>query len=228
VDGDVAADLLGGAASLTIANNPATHVDAQALAPIDPRHPVFRTFVGTSATLALVTFRNAARIDGAECQTLARFTSGAPALLECASGAGRALVFASDLDNRWNDFPKHASFVPFLHETIRYLAATRATASDYVVGDVPPGVPPTPGVHTIATPTGSRRVTVNVDPREADPARMSADEFQAAVTHLTAPDAAAGRADARQREDDQHLWQYVLALMVIALAIEGLVASRTA
>ena len=228
VDGVVAADLLGGAATLTIGNDPATHVDAQALAPIDPRHPVFRTFVGTSATLALVTFRNAARIDGADCQTLARFTSGAPALLECAAGAGRAVVFASDLDNRWNDFPKHASFVPFLHETIKYLAASRATDSDYVVGDVPPGVPPTPGVHAVAGPSGSRRVTVNVDPREGDPARMSADDFQSAVTHLTAPDPAGGRAEARQREDDQHLWQYVLALMVVALAVEGIVASRTA
>jgi hypothetical protein len=31
-----------------------------------------------------------------------------------------------------------------------------------------------------------------------------------------------------QQEDRQHLWQYVLVLMVLALAFEGLVASRTA
>jgi hypothetical protein len=189
---------------------------------------VFRTFVGTSATLALVAFRNAARIEGAECQTLARFTSGATALLDCASGTGRAMVFASDLDNRWNDFPKHASFVPFLHETIKYLAAARSQASDFLVGDVPPGVPATPGVHAIAGPAGNRRVTVNVDPREADPARMSADDFQSAVLHLKEPGAGTDRTEARQQEDDQHLWQYVLALMVIALAVEGVLASRTA
>ena len=60
--------------------------------------------------------------------------------IECPSGDGRALVLASDLDNRWNDFPLHATFVPFLHEVVRYLASARAHASDYFVGDAPAGV----------------------------------------------------------------------------------------
>ena len=47
---------------------------------------------------------------------------------------------ASDLDNRWNDFPLHASFVPFLHEAVRYLASGRAHASDYLIEDAPAGV----------------------------------------------------------------------------------------
>ena len=47
--------------------------------------------------------------------------------------AARALVIASDLDNKWSDFPLHASFVPFLHEAVRYLASAHGHASEYLV-----------------------------------------------------------------------------------------------
>jgi hypothetical protein len=42
-------------------------------------------------------------------------------------------------------------------------------------------------------------------------------------------DAAAtvARGEARQQEDQQHLWQYAVALMAIALVAEGLLAART-
>ncbi len=102
------------------------------LAPADGRHPVFQAFAGNPASLGLVTFQNAARIGGSACQTLARFTTGDTALIECPAGDGRALVLASDLDNRWNDFPLHATFVPFVHEVVRYLASARAHAVDYL------------------------------------------------------------------------------------------------
>src|SRR5262249_52883620 len=85
VDGQVAADLLGGSSALSIVTDETGRSETQSLAPVDPRHPVFRPFVGPSATLSLVSFRTIARIDGAECQTLARFTSGARALLDCAA-----------------------------------------------------------------------------------------------------------------------------------------------
>ncbi|HEY7283810.1 MAG TPA: BatA domain-containing protein [Vicinamibacterales bacterium] len=229
VDGDVAADVLGSATSLKIVN-PAAKKDAGTLAPSEVRHPVFRPFSGNSKTLGLVRFQQAASIDGAGCQTLARFTTGGKALIECPAGEGRALVLASDLDNRWNDFPLHASFVPFLHEAVRYLASARALTSEYLVGTAPAGVPRQPGVHAVPGTSGSktRRVAVNVDPREADPSRLSADEFQGAVTKLKGSASTAGQREARHREDDQHLWQYALALMIVTLAVEGVIAARTA
>jgi hypothetical protein len=33
--------------------------------------------------------------------------------------------------------------------------------------------------------------------------------------------------EARQREESQHLWQYVLALMIAMLIVESAVATRT-
>jgi hypothetical protein len=228
VDGDVASDVLGGATSLKIVN-PVAKKEAGTIAPSDVRHPIFRPFSGNSKTLGLVRFHLAATVEGAGCQTLARFTTGGNALIECAAGEGRALVLASDLDNRWNDFPLHAGFVPFLHEAIRYLASARALTSDYYVGTAPAGVPRQPGVHALPAANGSRprRVAVNIDPREADPSRLSAEEFQGAVTRLKGSASTAARREATQKEDDQRLWQYALALMIMTLAIEGVVAART-
>ena len=230
VDGSIVADLLGAGSTLRVVTT-GTRPEARALAPTDVRHPVFQPFAGNAATLGLVTFQNASRIGGTGCQTLARFTTGDEALVECPSGDGRTLVLASDLDNRWNDFPLHATFVPFLHEVTRYLASARAHASEYFVGDAPAGVKRVPGIVTVGDPAvaaGTRRIAVNVDPREADPARITVEDFQSAVTRLKAAGGVEARVEARQQEDRQHLWQYAIALMALLLAGEGLLAARTA
>jgi hypothetical protein len=230
VDGEVVADVLGGGSALRIQPVAAKTVE-RALAPADVRHPVFHAFAANAATLGLVRFRNAARIGGSGCQTIARFTTGDTALIDCPAGDGRALVVASDLDNRWNDFPLHATFVPFLHEAVQYLASARGHASDYVVADAPKGVAHRPGIATIADGgrSGStRRVAINVDPRESDTARLSLDDFQAAVTRLKDVAGNEARIEARQQEDRQHIWQYAIALMLLTLAVEGFLAARTA
>jgi len=170
-------------------------------------------------------------VDGSACQTLARFTTGDAALIECPAGEGRALVLASDVGNRWNDFPLHATFVPLVHEIVRYLASARAQASEYLVGDAPTGAPRTPGVVTLtdaANPSGAgRRVAINVDPREADPARLTVDEFLSAVTRMKDSGASRTRIEARQQEDAQHLWRYLLAMMAVVLGVEGMIAAKT-
>jgi aerotolerance regulator-like protein/VWA domain-containing protein len=236
VDGDIGADGLGSGSGLHIAATPPAVANAakpspRGLAPADVRHPVFQAFSGNAATLGLVRFQNASRIGGRDCQTLARFTTGDAAFIECPAGEGRALVLASDLDNHWSDFPLHATFVPFLHEIVRYLASARAHASDYLIADVPPGVSKTPGPATIGDASrrgGARPIVVNVDPREGDPSRLSVDEFQSAVTRLKDVAENENRVEARQQEDRQHLWQYAMAALVMLLAAEGLLAARTA
>jgi len=172
-------------------------------------------------------------VAGSGCQLLARFTTGEAALIDCPAGEGRALVLASDLNNRWNDFPLHATFVPFLNEAVRYLAGARPRVGEYFVGDTPAGLPATPGIVTLppepnAPRRAVRRVAINVDPRESDPGRLSVAEFQSAVTRLKDAGASEARIEAKQREERQHLWQYVLAIMLVTLAVEGAVASRTA
>jgi hypothetical protein len=224
----VAAGAVGGAVTLTPPSRTGGERD-RSLAPADLRHPIFEAFSRRSATLGLVTFRRVAAIAGAGCQTLARFTTGDAALLECAVGEGRVLVFASDLDNGWNDFPLHATFVPFVHETIRYLSAARSRPGDYLIADVPAGVPPAPGFATITGEGAASvsRIAVNVDPAESDPGRLTAEEFQAAITRMKDASRAEAQGDSRQREDRQHVWRYVLGLMVAMLVLESVVGART-
>jgi hypothetical protein len=229
-------------------------------APADSRHPVFRLFGGVG-TLANVSFDRAAGIDvpsGAEI--IARYSDGTPALVEhqMPSGGtgstGRVLVFASDLNNRWNDFPLQPAFVPFVHEALRYLAAARAPRSDYLVGDLPAPLGSVPGVVGMPAPGGaaapstslrasastslragpstslraSRRVAVNVDPRESDPARITADAFRNGVSRMNVAAAQQARAQAREREETQRLWQFGLLLMIVSLAAEGMLGKRLA
>lgn len=232
VEGDVVQEALGDAKVSIAPPAPApgspTPQPVRALAPADVRHPVFHALGGRSS-LGLVKFKQIATVRASECPTLAQFTTGEPALVDCEIATGRALVLASDLDNKWNDFPLHATFVPFVHEIIQYLSGGRRS-SDYVIAQVPPGVRPVPGVAPFTAVEGAapRLIAVNVDPAESDPSRLTADEFQTAVSRLQDGAATEQRVEARQREESQHLWQYVLALMIAMLIVESAVATRTA
>lgn len=230
MDAEVVADVIGADAGLRMSPAAPQATAGRAIAPADVRHPIFQAFASNAASLGLVTFRQSVRVEGRGCQPIARFTSGDAALLDCGIGDGRALVFASDLNNQWNDFPLHATFVPFLHEALRYVGSTRTPATDYTVGDAPPGVARRPGVATIggARPGGAARVVaINVDPRESDSGRLTPDEFQSAVTRMTDAATSQVRGESRQQEDRQHLWQYAIALMAVALFAEGWLAAKT-
>ena len=228
VEGEVVQEALGNATVSMTPPAAGETAPVRALAPADVRHPVFRTLGGRSS-LGLVKFKQIALLRATDCSTLAQFTTGEAALVDCDLAAGRAVVFASDLDNKWNDFPLHPTFVPFVHEVIKYLSGGRRS-SDYVIAQVPTGVPRVPGVAPFTPVEGAspRLVAVNVDPAESDPSRLTADEFQTAVGRLTDGAVADERVEASQREESQHLWQYVLGLMIAMLIVESAVATRTA
>ena len=193
----------------------------------DVRHPVMRVFSAARGAMGLVQFQRVPVVRAADCQGLARFTSGETALVDCPVGDGHVLVIASDLDNRANDFPLHATFVPFVHESMRYLAGRQQRASDYLVADVPAGVPAVPGV--AASPGGGGSIlAVNVDPAESDPARLSVADFTSAVTTLGKGAQAGVALQNQEQEERQHIWQYGLAAMLVLLALESFVAARVA
>jgi hypothetical protein len=198
------------------------------LAPDDSRHPVFRIFGGIG-TLGNVAFERAGLVDVPDnADIVARFTDGSPALVEERTGNGRVLVFASDVNRHWNDFPLQPAFVPFVHEMLRYLAVARSSRTEYLVGDLPGEMGATPGVVRLKGQDGrgGRRVAVNVDPRESDPARMTADVFLAGVERLHSSAIRQTRERARDEEGNQRLWQYGLLMMTVALFAEGVLGRR--
>ncbi|MCC7034169.1 MAG: BatA domain-containing protein [Acidobacteria bacterium] len=197
----------------------------------DTRHPVFRPFTQPTAALGDVSFQRFRPIEERGRTVLARFAGGAAALLEQMRPQGRLLFFTSDLDNQWNRFPLSPAFVPFIVETARYLTDGSRARTSWVLPATPSGLPPTPGVFTIdgtsgAAPGGGRRVAVNVDTRESNPAPMSREAFLEHVPRVPRSVTADPEADARKAEGEQRLWQLGLLVMFLALAGEALVGRR--
>jgi len=224
VDGDVVSDVFGAGGPLEMKPIAAQPLS---LAPADIRHPIFQAFGGDVASLTAVRFQNVSHVSGPGCQTVARFTSGDAAVLDCGAGSGRAVIVASDLNNRWNDFPIRASFVPFIDEAVRYLSNNRTRIVAYRVADVPRGVPAAPGVAVVAG-ANPRRLIVNVDPSESQLDRMSAADFETAITHLKDLGTQEARAELAEPENRQHTWRYLMGAVVLLLFAEGIVAARAA
>lgn len=195
-------------------------------APVDVRHAVFDAFGAGSGLLGSARFAQIVRLPADSGHVLARFDNGAPALVEVAVGAGRMLVFASDLGNVWNDFALHPAFVPFVHGVVRYLAGARPASGEARVGDLPGPQGSQPGVAERRLPAGVQRVAVNVDAREADEARLTPAAFAAAVPRSREPAQTPEAAAARAREREQSLWRYGLMLMLTALVVESAVGRR--
>lgn len=233
VDPRLIRDVLGAEAAVTVEADGRTPGDAlrRRLVVVDPRHPVFRPFDDPAATFAQVRFMRSAALTlpapgtdsldpAGRAQVLATFDDGGPALIEYDADPGRAFVFASDLHSAWNDFPRRPAFVPFLHETVRYLAGSRVAPRHVTPEEAPAGVPPVPGV--AAAPATGRRIAVNVDPRESEPAPMTRDAFLARLAEAPARDpSVGGTVAAAAREAGQALWWYALLAMAAALAGEA-------
>jgi hypothetical protein len=143
-----------------------------------------------------------------------------PALLERPLGEGRVLLFASDLDRRWNDLPLQPAFVPFVLETVRYAAGTRRQLREYTVATAPHGTGPGPGFFKTAN---NQDVVVNVDPDEGGPGRMTPDGFAARVQKSPLGTNGSETVQARQTEARQSYWQYGLLVMIAALVAESFV-----
>lgn len=189
----------------------------------DLRHPIFRPFDAVAANFAQVGFSRAWQIDaGSTWRVVARFTDGAPALVERPAGSGKVLLFTSDVDRRWNDFPLHPAFVPFTQEVARYLGARPPAVSSYLVADVPSGIPARPGL----VRSNGRTVAVNVDARESAVERVAPAEFQKLVTRASAASQPRAERLARETEGHQNYWRYGLMLLLATLVLEAFVGSR--
>lgn len=194
------------------------------LAVTEPRHPVFRAFRSGAAVFARVSFRRAASLSVAPgATTLARFSDGTPALIERRIGDGRLLLFASDLNLQWNDFPLQPVFAPFVHELVAYLRTSDLPETALLVGGLPGGLARKSGVVRLP---GSRRAAVNVDTAESRLDRLTPADFHDLLTRHRIQARSGGPVAVDQTEGQQGYWRYLLACMVLVLAAEALVATR--
>ena len=190
------------------------------LAATDLRHPIFRPFGPLAADLGQARFDRAWRVAPEGWTVIARFSNGTPALLERTAGQGRVVLFASDLDRRWNDFPLHPAFVPFTLETLRYAAGDRHRTQDFTVAQAPAAAHRIPGVYRSAD---NRVYAVNVDTRESTVDPMPTADFAQMAQPSTEMYVQAAERQASQTESRQSYWQYGLVLMIATLIAESVV-----
>jgi hypothetical protein len=200
------------------------------LSPVDARHPIFAAFGDAAAGLGRARFMRAMRVvPGPGGRVVARFTNGLAALVDQPVGSGRIAVFASALGSEdasaWNTFARQATFVPFVLETLHYLAgpAARALPSELVVADAPDAARGRPGIVRAGDPP--RPVAVNVDLRESGAPRLTPQAIVAAVGRVE-PERRGPSAVAREREAGQSLWWYVLIGVAALLVWEAIAGSR--
>jgi hypothetical protein len=211
---------------------------AEALALSDARHPVFASLGPLAGALGSARVTRAMFLEAERLAVLARYTDGAPALVERLRGRegaargvggagseGRTLMLTTDLSNAWNDLALHPAFVPLVHEMTAHVDGRPKRAREYVIGspDAPsdrPGIASLPG-------RDAWRMAVNVDAAESDSAVFLEAEAASriAVDDRIEQKAALAR---REREAAHPLWRYAIAAMLAMLLIEGLAGRRAA
>lgn len=103
---------------------------------LDYSHPVFDEFQdprnGSFSGMRFLKYRGLQ--PGGDDRVLARFDDGAAAMVERRVGAGRVIALASTLDGTWNDVPRHAMYLPLVHELSAYLAQHELSEAWQTVG----------------------------------------------------------------------------------------------
>ena len=94
-------------------------------ADINYQHPIFQPFSGPHhGDFGAARFFKFAKVKAdSTAAILGKFDDGNIALLEKTLGRGRSLMLTSTLDLTWNDFSIRGVFVPFLYQSVDYLAA---------------------------------------------------------------------------------------------------------
>jgi hypothetical protein len=115
-----------------------TRGDAARVGALEYGHPVFEPFrqprSGDFSSIPIYGYRDLSA--SPDAQVLARFDTGAPAVIVGGFGQGRVLVWASTLDISWSDFPTKPVFLPFIHQAIRHVAGYSEPAPWLMVGQV--------------------------------------------------------------------------------------------
>jgi hypothetical protein len=101
----------------------------ETVAAADAEHPTLRR----ANKLDGVKFYQVIKVDPGQSRVVARLSNQQPLLLEKQVGEGRVIVFTSTFDNVSNDLPLHASFVPFVEETARYLGGQQDRSTNVAV-----------------------------------------------------------------------------------------------
>jgi hypothetical protein len=251
-------------AVLTAETGKENEVTGATIAWMNQEHPVFELFsrphYGDFSTTRF--FRWWEITDSQTSNVLARFDDNrparqgdavaSPAVLERQVGRGISMLLAGSPDLRWSNLALRAIFLPYLHQTVRYLAIRTEKKTAFQAGDivdVPEGWQlKGPSGNVLAEKEGKcmlsevgicawtsaegkveYSIAVNAAPAEAFISTVTPDEVSALVR---APDEAGGQSDALaddiQRQRDRHnIWWYLSLAAAALFLLELPAANRT-
>jgi hypothetical protein len=113
-----------------------TSEDAWHLQDWDPDHPVLAAFAGQSLLpLLSVEFHRGFNLAGSQLAPVADWPDGKMALAEWSDGGHRLLLAGFPMNRAATDWPTQPSFVPFVHQTVRWLGSFEEKRDDWRVGD---------------------------------------------------------------------------------------------
>jgi hypothetical protein len=225
----------------------------------DPDHPVLAAFAGQSLLpLLSVEFHRGFNLAGSQLAPVADWPDGKMALAEWSDGGHRLLLAGFPINRAATDWPTQPSFVPFVHQTVRWLGSFSEQHDDWRVGDTislpatnrtwrvldSPATqhgrnvggsirPDAPGLYEFAG-GGARQVfAVNTPSEESDLAPWPKPEQFASLESKNMPERAEHRAAAtpissEAAENQQCLWWWLLAGCGIVILTELALANRTA
>lgn len=234
---------------------PANGETAESLTRIDYEHPVFETFARPHhGDLSLPKFvKYWETSDTQLARVLARFGDGRPAIVEREINNGVSMILVSDVDQAWNNFAYQSVFLPYLHQTVRYLAVRTEMRTAFTSGElmsVPEGetlknpsgrvlaanetTAADPGFYSLLNKEGKQEAiyAVNGSFSEANSAAVAGDEIVAAIER--APDEIGGSFDidstpvtGEGKKDVSGLWWYLLCGLVVLSMAELVLGNKT-
>jgi hypothetical protein len=128
---------------------------------LERSHPIFAPFTaarsGDFTTARFLRYRPLALADSATA--LVHFDDGSIALADGRAGRGTVLVWASTLDDFWNDLAVQPVYLPFVHGLVRYAAGYTPEPASRTVGQLVDlsGRDSATAVATVLTPAGDRQ-----------------------------------------------------------------------
>lgn len=135
-------------------------------------------------------------------RVLARYDSGAAAMVEGRIGAGRVLLYTSSIDRDWTDLPIHPGYLPLWQQTIGYLGRglAKVDAGPQLVGRAATIAVAANDERVEVQGPGDRRIVVEGD-RLADRNRVQIERLDAPGFYQVATAAAGGDAQRRPELD---------------------------
>lgn len=222
-----------------------------ALAKIETEHPIYEIFLrphhGDFSTVEF--YRYWELTESQLSRVLSRFDDGRPALVERNIGAGVSMLMPSPpVGLKWTNLPMRAIFLPYLHQTVRYLAVRTERRAAYAVGDRlpvtdgfslkdpanvvlkgPDFTAAMPGFYSLVNAGGQEEFhyAVNRDFAESEPLTVGAEEIVAALEQPSQEADAAVAEAGRARRDRANVWWYLIAALGVLLVAELAVGNAT-